>query len=180
MVSIFGKVDKLFRKHYKCSIEVSIESIVSDVQKPYEVSIQFERGPQTDESGKYQLKPKERKVVVNKTFTRTSSFTYAKKEDKWYEKECKLTLFYFEGDSKKTAGVMKVNLGEMVDKSDVTRSIEFKLNKNPVETVSLRTTFLVISGAETTSSDGRKSSFLVSQRLTDSNSSIGLDDVLRS
>lgn len=64
----------------------------------------FERGPQTDETARYELQPGGKRVPINVTFQRNSSFVYHKKKNTWEEKECKLCLVYYENQKKQVAG----------------------------------------------------------------------------
>jgi len=50
------------------------------------MTIFFERGPQKDESKRFQMSPKIRKTSINEVFQRNSTFYLDKKNGGWYEK----------------------------------------------------------------------------------------------
>ena len=108
----------------------------------------FERGPQKDDSLKFQLGPSNKKADIMMLFHRESGFEYNSKSDKWEKKEASLTLNYFEKGKKKEMGKVKFNVAEFVDKGEVQNTYKFEWTSGLILNAKATLTFRVDSGTE--------------------------------
>jgi len=81
MTTFFGRVGK---EKEKCNITLFVRAIEAEVVNPLYMSVVFERGPQREETNKVLMSSKSKRVDVNQTFSRTSSFYVDKKKMTFY------------------------------------------------------------------------------------------------
>ena len=84
MAKFFSRLGKNFMT---CSIRLSIHKVEADVSQPLNMSLFFVRGPQRDESNRFEITPSNREADINQTFSRDSSF-YQEKNGALEEKKC--------------------------------------------------------------------------------------------
>jgi len=62
MTSLFSRIGK---EEQTCSITLVVETVEALVAEQIEMTIFFERGPQKDESNRFQMSPKVKKTTLN-------------------------------------------------------------------------------------------------------------------
>ena len=110
----------------------------------------FKRGPQRDESAKFTLSQFQDTVELHDSFLRTSSFYYNQKDEKWFDKECKVKLGYFNSKGKWTkVSSTHVNMAELVDQGEADIIFNFELMSKGVTAFRLSTKMRIDSGTDT-------------------------------
>ena len=79
--------DRLGKGKESCQIRLTIHKVEADVVQPLNFTLCFVRGPQRDESNRFEIIPSNREAEINQTFSRESTF-YKEKNGTWGEKKC--------------------------------------------------------------------------------------------
>ena len=80
------------------------------------MQLTFVRGPQKNETKKFEVVPTNPLITIGETFSRDSTF-YKDNKGVWQEKECRVELIVFGLDKKQsTAGHVTIDLGSLVGK----------------------------------------------------------------
>ena len=125
--------DKLF-----CRVNLEIVDISIRAPQPMHLYVAWTRGPQKDESSKFEVTPDKATYAVNQKFSRTSHF-FREKDGTIQKKTCALELLSA-WPSKKSCGSVEFNLAEVFGKGDVTRKLSVE---NVVENISITAIFNV-------------------------------------
>ena len=137
------------QKKVDCTINLTVNSAESDFKNGYDLSVTLESSKKiVGESLMFHLSPETPKVDINHTIQSTAKFSHDKKANK-YEKEVGISLGYFgPGNQRHTVGTCKFNLGPMVDKPEVQKTMTFTNFSGSTETCKITLTFKVNSGPE--------------------------------
>lgn len=126
-----------------CGIHLHIHKIEADVVQPFTMTIFFKRGPQSDESNRFELTPFVREVELDQTFARDS--TFYREKNGWQKKECTLQLGYYTLDKWVMTGTVDINMADMVGKGEVRRQYEFT-GQTATENARVEVTFTIEEG----------------------------------
>ena len=105
------------------------------------MSLFFVRGPQRDESNRFEIIPSERETDVNQTFSRESTF-YQEKSGNWGEKKCQILLGYYTLDKWVQTGILDLNMGPFVGKGECHKDFDFN-GQTATENAKVHLTFLI-------------------------------------
>ena len=125
--------DKLY-----CSIQLEIQQIDLKVSQPMHLYVAWTRGPQKDESSKFEVNPNESVYAVNQKFSKTSHF-FREKDGSIQKKTCSIELLSA-WPSKKSCGSVEFDLGTVLGKGSVTRNLKLQ---NVVEDIQITAVFKV-------------------------------------
>jgi len=157
-------LSRLGAEKAQCGIFLCIHKIEADVVQPFTMTILFKRGPQQDESNRFELTPFNREVELDQTFQRDS--TFYREKNGWQKKECTLQLGYYTLDKWVLTGNCEINMGDMVSKGDVRRYFEFT-GQTATENARVEVTFNISEGQLQESAGARAKTF--AQKLPDNN-----------
>ena len=121
MTNLFARLGK---EKTEFNVKVSFHKIEGTVGTPVQMTLIFERGPQKDETEKFEMGPEITSAELDKTFERTSGFYFDKKKEVWFEKNCSVLAGYFAGPKWVQVAKKKMDMAPMVEKGETAEKVE--------------------------------------------------------
>ena len=121
-----------------CMVTMDIKEVSVEVGSAMSLSVRWTRGPQVDQSEKFEVTPDATKYNIVQSFSRASTL-YREKGGSISKKTCMLELVASDGS---IAGSVEVDLGPMVGKENFSYTFDFE-NLNNIQNATLTGLFTI-------------------------------------
>ena len=127
-----------------CVIEMELTNLRVICSDPMTMFIAWTRGPQRDESSKFDVSPDQTDYKLKDSFKRESHF-YREKDGSFQKKTCGIDLVFLSGDRKVNVGFIEIDLGTMVGKGKTTLTLDLQ-NVMIIQSAKITASFCVTEG----------------------------------
>jgi hypothetical protein len=135
------------KNKFICPISMIVHSVEADVVQQLSLSLKIVRGPQTDESEKFEIDGSKKNVKLNLSFSRDSGFIWLPRLNRWEAKWCTIQLGYYEFNKWTLTGTVDIDMAPMVDQGYVTKVYDLK-EQIATENAKVEVTFNISSGKD--------------------------------
>ena len=135
------KIGNLFKEKVPALITIDVTVISVQTEQPGSMSLCWKRGPQRDESEKFEVIPSQTEYEVSNTFSRCSKIL-REKSGTLNTKTCTLELVMVNEDQQQTVGTIDIDLTEMFQKEKETKTLQFT-NLQIIQSASVTASFSV-------------------------------------
>ena len=108
-----------------CVIEMELTNLKVACSDEMSMVIAWTRGPQRDETSKFEINPDQIDYQLKESFKRESHF-YREKDGSYQKKTCNIDLVFLSGDRKVNVGFIEIDLGTMVGKGKTTLTLDMQ------------------------------------------------------
>ena len=115
---------RLVADKFTCQIEMEIINLTVHVQQPIVMMVCWTRGPQRDESNKFEVTPDKTQYEIKHTFSRASSFF--REKNCIQKKTCTIELVSSALEKRVVVGSIEMDLAPMVGKGRTIQTLDLE------------------------------------------------------
>ena len=137
-------LNRIAAEKVTCAIEMELSNLKIRCSDPMTMVVAWTRGPQRDESAKFDVTPDQVDYTLKDCFKRESHF-YREKDGSFQKKSCSIDLVFLSGDRKVNVGAIDIDLGTMVGKGKTTLTLDLS-NVMIIDSAKITASFTVSEG----------------------------------